>query len=129
MTCPSVLLRSCTMLCVAVFASAGMGCNGTPTTPTDVTAPPQPRLAPILSIQMLPALPSIRLGDSVTFTLNVALGEGIPPSGPMPVWSSTNPMVIGVDANGRATALALGEASLEVLAHGQRAARTIRVAP
>lgn len=129
MTSISALSRRLVGPCIAIAAVAGANCKSTPTAVTDVPSPNQARLAPIISMQVVPDVASMRLGDSVTFSLEIELGEGIPPSGPMPIWSSTNPKVIAVDSNGRATALAVGETTIEAAAHGQRAARHLRVVP
>jgi hypothetical protein len=124
MTSISASSRRLVVLCAALVVAAGWSCKSTPTPPTDVASSP---LAPITSMQVVPAVASMRLGDSMIFSLAIELGEGVPPSGPVPTWSSTSPTVIAVDASGRATALGLGDAAIEVAAHGRRAARRLRV--
>lgn len=126
MTSLSASSRRLVIVCAALVVVVGLSCKRTPTAPTDDASS---RLAPITSMQVVPAVASMRLGDSMIFSLAIELGEGVPPSGPMPIWSSTNPTVITVDANGRATALGLGEAAIEVAAHGRRASRHLRVVP
>lgn len=118
--------RSLAVLFTAVMALAGVACERAPTAPTDAA---MSSFAPVTSLQVVPDVRSVRLGETTTFSVAVEVGEGVPPSGPAPTWSSTNAAVITVDASGRATALALGEAAVEVAAHGRRAARHLRVLP
>jgi hypothetical protein len=129
MTSIPVRSRFLLALCTALVVGVGVSCKRTATTPTDVAGSPNSRPAPITSMQVVPVVASMRLGDNMIFSLAIELGEGVPPSGPMPMWSSTNAAVIAVDSNGRAIALGLGEAAIEVTAHGRRAARHLRVVP
>jgi len=108
-------------------------CSGVPTMPTPParTGPTQVAvLAEVLSIRILPEVDTIRLGQTVSFSVAVELGEGgVPPSGGLPRWSSTNPSVISVEGFGNARAIALGEATIEVGAKGRTASRHLRVQP
>jgi uncharacterized protein YjdB len=108
------------------------GCSDTPvvlpTTPTKSTATQVSTLAPVLSVQITPSTDKMRVGESLTFSTTVQLGEGVPPSGgPTPQWSSTNPAVIMMDRTGKATAVGEGNASIEMIGHGQRVTRSIQV--
>jgi uncharacterized protein YjdB len=88
----------------------------------------QSTVAPVLSTQMTPSVDSMRVGETLTFSLKLELGEGVPPSGPMPFWSSTNRAAVLIDAtSGKATAVGEGSATIEVTGRGGRASRTIRV--
>jgi uncharacterized protein YjdB len=98
-----------------------------PTTPTPSTATQTATLAPVLSVQITPSTDKMRVGESLTFSTKVQLGEGVPPSGPMPRWSSTHPAVIVIDPTGKATAVGEGNASIEVSGHGHRVTRSIQV--
>jgi hypothetical protein len=70
----------------------------------------------------------MRLGETLSFSVKVELGEGVPPSaGGFPRWSSTNPAVITVDLNGNATAIGSGATTIEVVFMGHKAMRTIHV--
>ena len=70
----------------------------------------------------------MRVGETLTFSVKLELGEGVPPSGPVPFWSSTNRAAVLVEpATGKATAVGEGIATIEVTGHGGRATRTIKV--
>jgi uncharacterized protein YjdB len=105
------------------------GCSDTlPTTPSRTsTATQQSTLAPVLSALIAPSIDKMRVGETLTFSIKLELGEGVPPSGPLPLWSSTNRAVILIDTTGKATALGEGNATIEVNAHGQKVSRNIQV--
>lgn len=111
----TVVWRPLALCSVFVLALATGNCGGSetdvvePTGPTDVAG-----VAAVQAIMIVPAVSTLKLGATERFSISVELGSGIPPSGPMPFWSSTNPSVIVVDQNGSATAVSLGEAVLRV---------------
>jgi hypothetical protein len=113
------------------MTAAWAGCsdvNTTPTAPTVRQPPQRVALAPVLSSQILPAVESMRIGETLSFSVKVELGEGPPPSsGGFPRWSSSNPGVISIDFNGKATAVGKGTATIEVIFVGHRTMRTIHV--
>ena len=112
-----------------IVTAVGVACSRTPT-PTSPTVPAAFRqLAPFSSFQLTPAIDAMRLGETLSFSIAIEFGEGAPPSGPVPMWSSTNPAAITIDGGGRATAIAIGESTIEVVAHGYRTSRQIRVQP
>jgi hypothetical protein len=118
-------------LFVAILAAtaSAVNCTRTPTSPTVPAVPARTALAPFLSFQVTPAIDAMRIGETLSFSIAIELGEGVPPSGPMPMWSSSNPAVIAIDPGGRATAVAQGESTIQVAAHGHRTSRQIRVRP
>jgi hypothetical protein len=72
----------------------------------------------------------MRVGETLTFSIQVELGEGVPPSGApllMALWSSTNRAVILIDASGKASAVGEGHSTIEVSVWGQHITRTIQV--
>lgn len=85
-------------------------------------------LAPVLSVQVVPLVDRMRVGETVSFSINVELGEGVPPSGPMPFWSSSNPDVITIDGSGKATAIRRGNATIELTFKGHKVVQSISVA-
>jgi len=102
--------------------------NTTPTAPTVRQPSQRVTLAPVLSTQILPAVESMRIGETLLFSVKVELGEGPPPSsGGFPSWSSSNPAVITIDFKGNATAIGKGTATIEVTFVGHRTMRTIHV--
>ena len=114
------------------MTAAGMGCSDVNTTPTAPTRPRPPSqrvvLAPVLSTQISPVIERMRIGETLSFSVKVELGEGPPPSsGGFPSWSSTNPAVIAIDFSGNATAIGTGTATIEVIFMGRKAMRTIQV--
>jgi hypothetical protein len=117
-------------LMLSLFVVFG-GCSNTavthPSSPT-TRATGQSTVAPILSTQITPSVDRMRIGETLTFSLKLELGEGVPPSGPMPFWSSTNRAAVLIDAtSGKATAIGEGTATIEVAGRGGRASRTIQV--
>lgn len=71
----------------------------------------------------------MRVGETVSFSMKVELGEGVPPSGaPGLFWSSTNPDVVTVDTSGKATAIRRGNATIELTFKGHKATQSISVA-
>jgi uncharacterized protein YjdB len=114
-----------------MVTAVGVNCTHTPTSPTVPAASKQSAVAvaTFRSFQLTPAIDAMRLGETLSFSIAIELGEGVPPSGPMPIWSSTNPAVITIDGGGRATAIATGQSTIEVAAHGHRTSRQIRVQP
>jgi uncharacterized protein YjdB len=98
------------------------------TTPTPTsTATQQSTLAPVLSAQIAPSIEKMRIGETLKFSIQLEFGEGVPPSGPLSQWSSTNRAVILIDLSGKATAVGEGNATIEVTAHGQKITRNIQV--
>jgi uncharacterized protein YjdB len=125
-------MRFSLYVATVIVIAVGVACTRTPTptSPTVTAAPKQSALAQVISVQLTPTIDAMRLGETVSFSIHLELGEGVPPSfGPFPIWSSTNPATIMIDASGRATAIAKGEATIEVTTHGQRISRQIRVQP
>jgi hypothetical protein len=112
--------------------AAGIACADVNTNPTAPTVPQQSTqqstLAPVLSIQISPPVESMRIGETLSFSVTVELGDGVPPSGPMPSWSSTNPAVIRIEPHGNATAVGKGAATIEVIFKGHTTMRTVHVA-
>jgi uncharacterized protein YjdB len=117
-------------------AAVGVRCSGS-TNPTAPTITPNLAhathhsvLAPVLSAQISPPVETMKIGETLLFSLKLELGEGVPPSGaPIPWWSSTDSTVISIDPNGRATAIAKGSATIEVVGKAGRLTRNIHVTP
>jgi uncharacterized protein YjdB len=124
--------RGILLALVISVAAIAANCSRTATspTPTGTIEPQHSALAPVISVHLLPSTSVMRVGETVSFSTKVELGEGVPPSaGPIPRWSSTNPAVIAIDVSGRATAIAQGESTIEVTAHGHKVAQYIQVQP
>jgi hypothetical protein len=77
----------------------------------------------------VPATNILKLGATQQFTLAVEVGPGVPPSGPAPLWISTNPPVLIINSSGTATGVSVGEATVQVTFGGQTAARQLHVVP
>lgn len=107
------------------------GCANAPTSPSTNPPPsstnPATSLASVLSIRITPDDGRVNVGQTFPFSVAVELGEGVPPSGPLPRWSVTNPAVLSVDGNGNVTGLAPGEAVLSVEFRGKTATRQVEV--
>jgi uncharacterized protein YjdB len=122
-----LIVGSMFSLFVVVFGGCSTGPITHPSSPTS-GATGQSAVAPVLSAQITPPVDTMRVGQTLTFSVRLELGEGVPPSGPMPIWSSTNGAAILVEAaTGKATAVGEGIATIEVTGHGGRATRKIQV--
>jgi hypothetical protein len=80
----------------------------------------------VLSTTIVPDIATLTIGQTQRFSVSVELGPGIPPSGPVPGWSSTSPAVVAVDFSGMLTE---GKAIIEVLFRGKTATRRLQVVP
>jgi hypothetical protein len=127
--------KFCTLIVCAAFASVSWGCGG-PSAPTPTHTPdPSPGptsnffVATVLSIIIVPDITTLTIGQAQPFSMSVELSPGFPPSGPVPVWSSTSPAVVAMDFSGTATALTEGEAIIQVLFRGKTATRRLQVVP
>lgn len=125
----STIAAIISMVAVSVSCSDVPATNPTaPTRSLRTGSTQQSTLAPVLSIEISPRVEAMRVGETLSFSVNVQLGEGVPPSGPMPFWSSTNPAVIFIDVAGNATAVGKGVTTIEVIFKGLRTSRNIQVA-
>jgi len=121
--------RSFLMFGIGILTFACGGCGGSPTSPTPSVPFITDNLASVDSVAIVPDTNTLYVGQTQVFSLAVELGPGIPPSGPLPLWSSTNPSVVTVDGSGTATGIAVGEATITVLARGKTATRQLEVVP
>jgi trimeric autotransporter adhesin len=77
----------------------------------------------------LPAVDSVRLGRTVGFTIELRDASGNKVNGRKVNWSSLNPNVIAVDANGVATGLVIGATVITARADGATAQTNMSVQP
>ena len=114
------------MILLIVVATACGHSTKAPTAPSDQNATV---LANTNAIAIVPATNVLKRGETQQFTMEVALGAGVPPSGPLPEWTSDNVSVLVINSNGAATGVALGESVVQVRFRGQTAIRRIQVVP
>ena len=101
-----------------------------PISPTPIAVATQhSAVATVLSAQISPSIDTMKTGETLTFSMKLEFGEGVPPAGPMPLWSSNNSTVIRIDGGGIATAVGEGQATIEASGLGAKVTRTIRVIP
>ena len=119
---------------ISVVPPVLIGCSKSPTLPISPTPPAASTdhrtavdMARVTAIEIFPETATLRIGQSEPFSVSVVLGPGIPPSGPAPFWSSKNPFVATVDANGLVKAGAVGDTIIEVRFKGLSATRPISV--
>jgi uncharacterized protein YjdB len=114
---------------IVLLTLGSTACNPTPNAPT---ASPDPTstiaLAPVNAIGIEPATTVLKAGETQQFSVTVELGPGVPGSGPVPLWTTSNPSVLAVTPSGAATAVALGEATIRVTFRGHTASRRVKVA-
>jgi uncharacterized protein YjdB len=104
-----------------------LACTVEPTAPSAPNVTNSADLAVVKSIRIAPDITSIKRAETLSFTVEVELGAGVPPSGPVPLWSSSNSSVVSVSSTGVATAVAVGDAIVHVTFHGHTAQRALRV--
>jgi hypothetical protein len=118
-----------------VLASLALSCGSpsgpTESGPTDRTLGTAPTAtspaAQILSVRIVPEISELRVNATQWFHFTVELGPGYPPSGPLPLWSSSDPSIVSVDGSGKVTALAPGISVLSVMFRGKSDMRQLRV--
>ena len=118
-----------------ILASLALSCgspSGPPESgPTDHALGTAPTAtspaAQILSVRIVPEISELRVNATQWFHFTVELGPGYPPSGPPPLWSSSDPSIVSVDGSGKVTALAPGISVLSVTFHGKSDMRQLRV--
>jgi hypothetical protein len=96
-------------------------CGGSPTATESI--------AHVRSLAIAPPDSHMSVGESLHLSMSVEMGPGVVPPFPAPLWSSTNPAVITVDASGVATARAIGESIVVVQFGGKSATSRITVEP
>ena len=103
-----------------------------------IPVPTEVRNVAIKGVTIEPQTTVLRLGKRQEFYLKLELGDGGPPVGPVPQWTSSNPSVVALTRDGSATTTgsaveasgrAVGLATIEVIAHGHTATRQIQVVP
>jgi hypothetical protein len=110
----------------AILLSACARSASAPTPPSNSAATP---LASVDSIGMAPATDVLRIGETQQFTVTVELGPGLPPSGPAPLWISSDPSIVALTSSGVATGIVRGEATIQVTFRGRTANRRLQVLP
>jgi hypothetical protein len=103
-----------------------------------IPVPTEVRNVAIKGVTIEPETHVLRLGQRQEFYLKLELGDGGPPGGPVPQWTSSNPSVVALTRDGSATtagsavdasARGIGLATIEVIAHGHTATRQLQVVP
>src|SRR4029078_12028394 len=106
----------------SVACSTNSGVATQPTSGTGATA-----LANVNSVSILPEIAVLRVGQGQQFTVKADLGSGVPPSGALPLWVSSTPAVLIISANGLATALGVGDATVKVTFLGHTATHRVQI--
>lgn len=83
--------------------------------------------APVISASVSPASSSVVVGGTVQLAVTARDGSGAIVTGRPTVWTTGNPSVATVDANGLATGVAAGSTSLTVSVEGVRATANVTV--
>lgn len=118
--------RTALRLLLFAMAFAVGRCGGSQTPTTNATAPSS-SVATIDSVAIVPAESALKLGESRALALSVELGPGVPSSGPLPIWSSSDSTIVAVDTSGVVTGKALGQAFIQVQFRGKSAAGHVAV--
>ena len=116
----SQLIRSGAILCALMMLGAGLaGCG------SDSTGPKPP--APVATVVVTPAAPSLVPGDTVRLTATPKDDQGAALSGRVVTWTSSAEAVATVDANGLVTAHTQGTATITATSEGQHGDASITV--
>jgi uncharacterized protein YjdB len=99
--------------------------EGLSTTAT-VTVDP---LFAVVSLEILPALPTVTVANTVRLELIARDAQGDALPGRLVEWSTLSPGLAGVSANGVVTGLASGDATIRAAADGLVAEATVKVLP
>lgn len=121
--------RASIVLCAAILMPTLFGCGGSSAAPTAPASVPSTLLATVVSVRIIPDATILRPGETQQFSIEVELSEGIPPTGPAPNWSTTDATILAVAANGTATGVGRGVATLRVEFRGNSATRQVQVLP
>ena len=76
-------------------------------------------LAPVTSVVVSPAAPSVQVGQTVQLAATPQDQDGNPLSGRVVTWASTNPGVAAVSGNGLVSGVAAGAATVTAVSEGQ----------
>lgn len=95
---------------------------------SECSCPAPPPTSAVTAIQILPATDSLRVGETVAYSVKPTI-SGLPPTGPPPGWSSSNTLVATVDPIGQVTGLSAGETTIKVVFFGLSQSRLVRVLP
>ena len=112
---------------LSVVVCLTTACSNPASPPASPLAPSTTPLATVEAVRITPATTELRVGQSQRYDLQVVLGDGIPPSVGIPRWTSSQPRVLALAPDGRATALAVGTAVLSVQVHGGRGLLEVQV--
>jgi hypothetical protein len=82
----------------------------------------------VTAIRIVPSTDNLKVGESVTYSVEVSI-SGLPPTGPPPAWSSSNPAIAAVDPGGKLTAIGAGDTTISVRFFGHTATRVVRIVP
>ena len=83
--------------------------------------------APVITASVSPASSTIAVGSTLQLTVTARDGNGNIVTGRPTVWTSGNPAVATIDANGLATAVGAGSTQLTVAVEGVRATANLTV--
>jgi len=84
---------------------------------------------PVVSLDVLPASPSMRVGEVLQLSVRTRDAFGLPLDGRVVAWSSSNSAIVTVDASGFVSALAPGVATITASSEGRTTAIGIVVSP
>lgn len=112
---------------VAVTACAGHDCPTCPTPPPPAPAPaptptptPTPAPAPVLQSVVIVAPATLDVGRDSTLTLRATMSDGSTANPTQGVtWTTSNARVLGINANGVASAIASGVATISASYQGK----------
>lgn len=119
---------------IVLFPMVLVGCSKVPSSPisptlTSTGVHTTADMARVTAIEILPETAILRIGQTEFLSVSVVLSPGIPPSGPLPIWSTTNPSVATVDSDGLVKARAVGSTVVEVRFKDVSATRLVSVVP
>ena len=102
-----------------------------PVAPAGLTSTPTATVATatIISVRIAPDTTTLKVGATEQFSAVVTMGPGVPPSGPVPLWTVADPSVAIVGSNGQVTAVSPGRTTLTLIFRGKTDVRALEVLP
>ena len=118
-------MRHLTLLSIAGIAALAACGGGSESKPTPVT----PTVPVVTSVTISPGVAQVEVGATTTITAEVRDQNGALMSGKTPTWTSSNPAIATIDANGVLTGVAPGSVSLTATVEGKNGASIANVIP
>lgn len=121
------MLRRLSAAVAALATAAIAACGGDSGTTTEPPPGPPPGPAPVATVQINPAAPSIYTGRTLQLTVTLKDATGKPLAGRTVTWMSAAQQYVTVSGTGLITGVAAGESRITATSEGKSAEVTVTV--